>query len=252
MQTRRRTYRGCSAGAHPRRTEEPEAVILPRISELAQLVQSQPAHAAPAPAKPASWPTCWRMGARSWCITVRSVVCGRAESIGAQQVPVADPQVPQAYIGRTVWPAVQVTCEYRREQVGVPGEVPIVWSPVIWRSWPSRSRNMRESPMRASAARPPANVIAVSMVSIAVGVGGHADGRIRRSWLSRRTAQVSDETAAASTNIGVIAARRFGVHGTAAVAKAAFSFRHAGFRPAVSHQANPQNVRRSAVPSACT
>ena len=88
-----------------------------------------------------------------------------AQPVRAQQVTVSRPQVPQAQISRTVWPPVQVTCEYWREETGVPEtSLPIVWSSVIWRSWPSRSRNARESPMCASAARSPENSIAVSVV----------------------------------------------------------------------------------------
>ena len=85
-------------------------------------------------------------GAQSEYITVRSVVCDRAESSGAQQVAATGPQIPQAYIGRTVWPAVQVPCEHQREQADVPGEVA---DRVVLGdrggSWPLRSRNARES-----------------------------------------------------------------------------------------------------------
>ena len=78
---------------------------------------------------------------------MRSVVHDRAESAGAQQLAATGPQVPQARIGRTVRPAVQVLGEHRREQADVATRLPIVWSSVIGRSRPLRSWNARESPM---------------------------------------------------------------------------------------------------------
>ena len=62
-------------------------------------------------------------GAQSEYIKVRSVVDDRAESAGAQQVAATGPQIPQAHIGRTVRPAVQVPFEHRREQAGAPDEI---------------------------------------------------------------------------------------------------------------------------------
>ena len=50
---------------------------------------------------------------------VRSVFCGRAEPVSAQQVAVVGPRIPQVCTGHTIWPAVQVPCEDQRELAGV-------------------------------------------------------------------------------------------------------------------------------------
>ena len=85
-------------------------------------------------------------GAQSEYIKVRSVVYDRAESVRAQQVAAAGPQIPQAHIGRTVWPAVQVPCEHQREQAGGPGEIAdrVVLGDLA--ELTTRSWNTRESP----------------------------------------------------------------------------------------------------------
>jgi hypothetical protein len=57
-----------------------------------------------------------------WHIKVRSVFCDRAEAIRAQQAADADPRIPQACIGRTIWLAVQMPFEDQREQAGVGDE----------------------------------------------------------------------------------------------------------------------------------
>jgi hypothetical protein len=54
---------------------------------------------------------------------VRSVFCGRAGSIRAQQVEVAGPRIPQACTGRTTWLAVQVPFEDQRGQADADDEV---------------------------------------------------------------------------------------------------------------------------------
>ena len=42
-------------------------------------------------------------------------------------------------------------CEHRHPVADVGDGVPMMWSSVTWRSWPSQSRNPQESPMCASA-----------------------------------------------------------------------------------------------------
>ncbi len=79
----------------------------------------------------------------------------RAQAARVQQVAICGPQVPQAKIGRTIRPPVQVPCEHRASKPASQASLPVVWSSVIWRSSPSRSRNAQESPMWANTARSP-------------------------------------------------------------------------------------------------
>ena len=95
---------------------------LPRMQGPAQRHGVDRGTLARVPATAASWTARRRMRAQSEYIKVRSVVDDRAESAGAQQVVATGPQIPQAQIGGTIQPAVQVPFEHRREQAGAPDE----------------------------------------------------------------------------------------------------------------------------------
>ncbi len=73
-----------------------------------------------------------------------------------------------------------------------------MWSSAIWRRRPLRSQNARESPIWASAARPPENSTAVSVVPLPGSVAAKAPGDGEQPH---------------------IAARSFPVHGPATVAQ---------------------------------
>ena len=54
---------------------------------------------------------------------MRSVFCDQAEPVRVQQVAVTRPADPQARIGHTLWPAVQVPFEDQDEQAGAADDV---------------------------------------------------------------------------------------------------------------------------------
>ena len=60
----------------------------------------------------------------------------------------------------------------------------MTWSSVIWRSWPSRSLNARESPMWTSAERSPDQSIAVSVVPMPRRAGSSAARRATSAFAS--------------------------------------------------------------------
>ena len=182
--------------------------------------------------------------------------CGRSSTTGPSppvnsryRPPTAGPAGPYR---PTVWPAVQVPGEHRREQVGGQASIPIVWSLVIWRSWPPRIWNTRSSPTWASPARPLENSIAVSVVPVparaahAVGDSNSQRPAYATSSCSCRTRLVSDEAAAARVDSAVISARRFRIPGPPRQPRTPPpSLRCAS----AGREANPQNVRSPRLPS---
>jgi hypothetical protein len=112
-------------------------------------------------------------GAQSLYISVRSVIYDRAESAGAQQLAATG---PQAHTGLTVWPAVQVPCDHRREQASVPDQVVdrVVPGdlPELAAAEPERA-GVADVSQRGAA---PENSIAVSVVPMPGGMAAQAVG----------------------------------------------------------------------------
>ena len=186
---------------------------------------------------------------------MRSVVYDRAESSGAQQVAVTGPQARRP-IGRTVWPAVQVPCEHRREQAGIGDEIAdrVVLGDL-------RGAGRRGAGTRGSRRREPARRGRRRTASRSAWFPCPAVWPLKPSAMAnsrrpriRRILVVPPDQAGLGRSRGRqreqrrhLSAQISGFMALSWQPRTASSFRHADSRP--GRRANPQNVRSPRLPS---